>query len=179
MNWEAIGAVAEIMGSLAVIATLFYLALQVRHARDQIRTSVRESRNASLRELQLAVVQTPELTCVIGKALAGWTPGIESEEQFYEVADFTMEDRVIWVAYMRVYWSYVREAANSIPDLTPSQQQEVNREITALYAVGPGRLYFDSMSAIDSPALQYVRKLIASNDNSVGALRSSHFNPDV
>lgn len=28
MNWEAIGAVAEIVGSLTVIVTLFYLASQ-------------------------------------------------------------------------------------------------------------------------------------------------------
>jgi hypothetical protein len=32
MNWEAVGAVAEIMGSVAVIGTIFYLAVQVGHA---------------------------------------------------------------------------------------------------------------------------------------------------
>ena len=30
MNWEAIGAVGEILGAIAVVATLFYLASQVR-----------------------------------------------------------------------------------------------------------------------------------------------------
>ena len=30
MNWEAIGAVGEILGAVAVVATLFYLATQIR-----------------------------------------------------------------------------------------------------------------------------------------------------
>jgi hypothetical protein len=30
MNWEAIGAIGEILGALGVIGTLFYLALQIR-----------------------------------------------------------------------------------------------------------------------------------------------------
>ena len=33
MNWEALGAVGEIVGALAVVVTLAYLALQVRTAR--------------------------------------------------------------------------------------------------------------------------------------------------
>ncbi len=35
MNWEAIGSIGEIIGSLAVVVTLFYLALQIRHANKQ------------------------------------------------------------------------------------------------------------------------------------------------
>ncbi|MCB1690070.1 MAG: hypothetical protein KDI33_16360 [Halioglobus sp.] len=179
MNWDAVGAVAEVVGSISVISTLFYLALQVRHARDQIRTSVRENRNATLRALQLAVVQTPELSRLMGKALSCWTPAIESEAQFYEAAEFTAEDQIIWVSYMRAYWSYAREAIGSIPDLTPAQRQEVDREIAAIYSIGPGKLYFESMSLIDSPALQYVRELIDSNRNSLGELRSSYHHPDM
>ena len=30
MNWDAIGAIGEIVGALAVLATLIYLAIQVR-----------------------------------------------------------------------------------------------------------------------------------------------------
>jgi hypothetical protein len=33
MNWEAIGAVGEILGAIAVIGTLIYLAVQVRHSK--------------------------------------------------------------------------------------------------------------------------------------------------
>ena len=30
MNWEAIGAIAEMLGAVTVIASIFYLALQVQ-----------------------------------------------------------------------------------------------------------------------------------------------------
>jgi hypothetical protein len=30
MNWDAIGAIGETVGAVAVIATLFYLAVQIR-----------------------------------------------------------------------------------------------------------------------------------------------------
>ena len=32
MNWDALGAIGEIAGAAAVLVTLFYLALQVKHA---------------------------------------------------------------------------------------------------------------------------------------------------
>ena len=35
MNWEAIGSVGEIVGSIAVVISLIYLAVQIRHANKQ------------------------------------------------------------------------------------------------------------------------------------------------
>jgi len=41
MNWDAVGAIGEIAGAATVIATLFYLALQVKHATSVARASAR------------------------------------------------------------------------------------------------------------------------------------------
>lgn len=35
MNWDAIGAIGEIIGALAVVVTLVYLSRQIRHANQQ------------------------------------------------------------------------------------------------------------------------------------------------
>jgi hypothetical protein len=43
VNWEAIGAVGEIIGALAVIATLGYLAVQIRENARSTTTSIYES----------------------------------------------------------------------------------------------------------------------------------------
>ena len=45
MNWEAIGAVAEIIGAAAVMISLVYLAVQIRHtvrrtAADNLQSTV-------------------------------------------------------------------------------------------------------------------------------------------
>ena len=43
MNWDAIGAVGEVAGAAAVLVTLFYLALQVKHATTAARASTRQA----------------------------------------------------------------------------------------------------------------------------------------
>jgi hypothetical protein len=49
MNWEAIGAIGEIIGALAVVASLAYLALQIRHsaASTQFATELEASKQFS------------------------------------------------------------------------------------------------------------------------------------
>ncbi len=49
MNWDAIGAIGEIVGATAVVITLVYLALQTRHsaAATQSSTEVEASRQLS------------------------------------------------------------------------------------------------------------------------------------
>ena len=50
MNWEAIGAIGEVFGGIAVLATLVYLAVQVRQAKKQIAlTGIQERARSVLR----------------------------------------------------------------------------------------------------------------------------------
>ena len=39
MNWEAIGAVGEVLGAGAVVATIIYLAIQVRQSKSMLHTN--------------------------------------------------------------------------------------------------------------------------------------------
>ncbi len=48
MNWEAIGAVAELLGAIGVILSLVYLALQIRQNTSQIQQNVRALELAAL-----------------------------------------------------------------------------------------------------------------------------------
>ena len=53
MNWDAIGAVGELLGSLAVFVTLGYLAIQVRHARAEASRALSQGRMEANRALLL------------------------------------------------------------------------------------------------------------------------------
>ncbi len=44
MNWDAIGAIAELLGAIGVIASLIYLATQIRQRREQMRENTRATR---------------------------------------------------------------------------------------------------------------------------------------
>ena len=43
MNWEAIGAIGEIIGAIAVVVTLAYLAVQVRNSTRVARSATRQA----------------------------------------------------------------------------------------------------------------------------------------
>jgi hypothetical protein len=50
MNWDAIGAIAETLGAVGVIASLVYLATQIRHSREQMRENTRATRASAYQE---------------------------------------------------------------------------------------------------------------------------------
>jgi len=50
MNWEALGAIGEIVGSVAVVVTLGYVAMQMRQNTSAIRTASRQEIVSGFRE---------------------------------------------------------------------------------------------------------------------------------
>lgn len=44
MNWDAIGAIAELLGAIGVIVSLVYLATQIRQSREQMAHNTRALR---------------------------------------------------------------------------------------------------------------------------------------
>jgi hypothetical protein len=40
MNWEEVGAIGQVLGSVAVFVTLGYLAVQVRHAHEEVQRNL-------------------------------------------------------------------------------------------------------------------------------------------
>lgn len=59
MNWEAIGAVGEAIGALAVVLTLGYLAVQVRDTRKLLRASAHQARTDRNIQIMLGRLQFP------------------------------------------------------------------------------------------------------------------------
>ena len=60
MNWEAIGAIGEILGALVVFITLAYLAVQVRYAKLAAADSNRQVRTRGVTDMQLAMIASRE-----------------------------------------------------------------------------------------------------------------------
>jgi hypothetical protein len=71
MNWEAIGAVGELIGSLAVLVTLVYLARQITHAREDVGRSINQSRAETVRQLLLTRATSSHLRNAYVKAYLG------------------------------------------------------------------------------------------------------------
>ena len=57
MNWEAIGAVGEVGGAIAVVATLAYLAAQIRHSSESTLASTQFAIQAEYNRMHEVLVQ--------------------------------------------------------------------------------------------------------------------------
>lgn len=71
MNWEAIGALGEVLGGIAVIATLLYLASQTRHARIAVESAANLGTIEGHSRFRQALMTNPDLTDLLAKANSG------------------------------------------------------------------------------------------------------------
>ena len=67
MTLEQLGGIGELMGGIAVVASLLYVAVQLKQNTNVIRSSARQSIAARASEFQLAVAQNDELLVVVTK----------------------------------------------------------------------------------------------------------------
>ena len=89
MNWEAAGAVGEIVGAIGVIASLLYVAMQVRMS---TRASVIESKLATSRmhsDFLGSLIQNPELDEILRRGLAGLEP--LSKEDYHRFSNMALQ----------------------------------------------------------------------------------------
>lgn len=122
MNWEAINAMAQLVSSLGVVASLVYLAVQVRHSTRVTRLSAQDAATTALREVTKPFAENPE----VGRI---WRVGLENfnalspdeRARFYHVAFqflkametihfhyiYGLMDEGIWRGWSNLYAHYL------------------------------------------------------------------------
>ncbi len=96
MNWDAIGAIAELVSATAVVATLIYLSTQVRQS---IRISQAESVRSvqdTFTSLSVEIAKSKELRCVWGRL-----PETNSIDEFDD------DERIILDSLLRALFNTV------------------------------------------------------------------------
>jgi len=79
MSWDAVGALAETIGALAVVISLIYLAVQVRSGTKALRTTLRDSAFHYLNEWNYVLSSDADLSWVFKKGLRN--PGDLNEKE--------------------------------------------------------------------------------------------------
>ncbi len=69
MNWDAVGAVGEILGAIAVFVSLIYLAVQTRNNTRALRSSAFHQVRESFSQVSLAMAEDPDLAILVNSAL--------------------------------------------------------------------------------------------------------------
>ena len=65
MNWEVVGAIGEIVGVIAVVATLLYLSAQIRQANRATRSESIQGSTTAFNEINGWVVNNKELARIV------------------------------------------------------------------------------------------------------------------
>lgn len=80
MNWEALGAVAELVGSLAVVATIAYLGVQIRQNTKFAKIDAAQQLRSAMNDVLRGISDNTDALRVYEKALTD-PPALERNEK--------------------------------------------------------------------------------------------------
>jgi hypothetical protein len=90
VNWNAIGAMGELIGAVGVIISVVYLAVQVRQNTRSVRGAVYDSLATSLEHLNRPLVENADLARALSAVTEDWTTATEDDRarvvHFYSAA---------------------------------------------------------------------------------------------
>ncbi len=83
MNWEAIGAIGEILAAIAVVVTLLYLAKQIRQNSQAVEISALRDTTEQWNRWSEVLATSPELADVVARGNKSYKQLSESEAMQY------------------------------------------------------------------------------------------------
>jgi len=163
MNWDAIGAVGEVFGSLAVFLTLGYLAVQIRHARSEARRALSQGRSEAHRDL-LARQQDAAVLGATLKADAELGAQPTAFQKTLIELGLTLEE-AFRVSNMSIaWWTYVLQIVPYVDELAPMERTAFENRVRGAYGrPGVSRLFYETYlkSTAHPDALRYVESILA------------------
>ena len=140
MNWDALGAVGEIVGALAVVISLLYLAIQVRSGSRVLRIQMQDYAYHGFQEWNYRVAADPELPLVFQKG----------------GADFESLDERKKARFLHIMFSFYKMFENTylhyLEGSVGEEAWKYNRLFLSLYVWQPGcRNYWENRKAAYDP----------------------------
>ena len=131
MNWEAIGAVAEILGASAVVASLLYLARQMRHSTTVTQAATRGTFAQLTTNVLLQIASDAELASIFRRGQND-PDSLSDDEKFrFDLLLYTIFDH--WEAM----YSQTKRGA-----LTEEDWEKYDTAIIGSYLAQPGAQRF-------------------------------------
>ena len=100
MNWDALGAIGEVVGALAVFGTLVYLALQIRIQNQQLKI---QNKQAELQHAETRLASNQQYIKSMADTTVSVAHNPELTKLIYAMQDSNEWDKLDHVSMMRVY----------------------------------------------------------------------------
>jgi hypothetical protein len=140
MNWEALGAIGEIVGAAAVFLTLIYLSRQIRAGNRSLRTTLQDSLFHSLQEWNYHIMSDQALANLFHRGAQGME-NLEPDDRYRFVH--------VLYSFFKVWENfYLHYLGGSVT----TEVWEGNRNALLIYADQPGlRVYLQERRAFFDP----------------------------
>jgi hypothetical protein len=165
MNWDEVGAIGQVLGSIAVFITLGYLAVQVGHARGEMRRSISQNRSDTARQLSMFYASDDRMCHIIEK-MVGTTSGPQrfpSMTALMTERGLTFEEAFRYNNIEMAWWQYRSQVIENVAELPSGKRIEFDSAIQIAYGKLPGpRLWYETSKATLNPdAVRYIDNLLA------------------
>jgi len=84
-DWDAVGAIAELVGAVGVVASLIYLASQIRHNSRSVEAATNHAIVRARNELNIAVATRPALSELLRRGASSFDSLQPDESQRYDL----------------------------------------------------------------------------------------------
>ena len=163
MNWDAIGAIAELIGTLVILVTLIYLAVQVKYARLTAMDANRNGRVVGIRDLNGNLVTNAEARASWNKAM-----GPVQKALINDIADslnLEFDEASIVVLqgwnWMFTHWAQYRSVKSA------EDEAELKNIVSVWYGENPMRALIGNpifRNSFDSEFVAFVHEVINSDE---------------
>lgn len=153
MNWDALGAIGEMLGSVLVLATLVYLAIQTRGLNKQTKAEARYAFVDAVGAINMVIAQNKETASV-------WMRGLESAEALE--ADERMQFFMFLGQYANL-WSVMHQLYED--DLLPKTQWViVKNDMRSILGSRGGLSFWENggKEAFDTRFVEFVNQELSS-----------------
>jgi hypothetical protein len=102
MNWDAVGAIAEVAGTIGVIASLVYVAVQVRQSSKLIDQSILATRSAMIHDTTVSYCRFFELLAGDADLADIYRRGTSAEE-------LSQNDKIRFESLIEIYMAWLED----------------------------------------------------------------------
>lgn len=154
MNWDAIGAIGEIVGAAAVVISVIYLARQIHRQTDESKIAATRELSAHYDELVSLVMNNEKLLSIYAKGIQDYD-SLEGDDRvrmsFYFIRAFRMMEQ----------W-YIHRTREKVDEIYFSSTKFAERKFVSFPGV---RQWWSTSSDLFGPGFcEYVENEIAETD---------------
>ena len=148
MTWEAASAIAQILGSVAIVITLIYLAIQIRHANRTALIQGYYQISEQWHRWSELIVTTPDLPAVILRGNAS-------------LRDLTAEDAFRYGSYAQMFFDIVENYLRLIAQLGLVSEEKVLRSIVGrrIAAAGMMEWWRENQADYSSEMVRWIQEI--------------------